>query len=428
MKSLTIYALCNVLNIYSYIAYGTIWERRKIKWYTYLFVFGFAYIADMVVYSYEDFFPALYSISGFMIIYVVLIIITNDPKASILRAAILLIIGVMGELIAVYVVCGSNELSINEALNNEMDYALMLVISKTIQLLAVFLIYKSKNKTEVIYISALSVVVVFVGSILILDIMVSRIFDKNDDSQYQSLLLVMTIIIVINIVTYILYRRQMELYKIELQNKILLSYIENQNIEYQNNMKMQENERILRHDMKNYMILIRTYAEENRTDKIIDFINEKYDTVGYKESAIHTGCAPIDVILANKVYVSRAQDINIVTNIQLLDKVTIKYEDLIIILGNLIDNAMEAVCSCAQKNIYVNIRCDKGMFITEIINPVLKNINIPKSGCLKSSKNDKGHGYGIKSVRDVSNKYDGEMILSCDNNQFKVKVVLFKKG
>ena len=154
MKSLPIYALVNVLNIYAYVEYASIWENRRRKWYVYLGMFVLAYMADITVYFYGDFFPALYSISALLIIFVLLLFQTNNPLSSIFKSAVFLVAAAICEVVTTYCVCGFNGISMEEALNNKTEYALILIISKTFQLLFVF-IYRNKNRTDINQVSVL---------------------------------------------------------------------------------------------------------------------------------------------------------------------------------------------------------------------------------------------------------------------------------
>ena len=89
--------------------------------------------------------------------------------------------------------------------------------------------------------------------------------------------------------------------------------------------------------------------------------------------------------------------------------------DLVTILGNLLDNAIEAAEKSQEKTVYLETSLRNAYRII-----VIQNSSLPpreSSGRLKTSKADRStHGYGLKSVAKCLKKYQGDMHWDYDEN------------
>ena len=97
-----------------------------------------------------------------------------------------------------------------------------------------------------------------------------------------------------------------------------------------------------------------------------------------------------------------------------------------VILGNLLDNALQAV-SLVTENGFIDfaIHYSKGMLLIKVTNPFKTAIKREK-GVIVTSKADKeNHGYGLKSVNETVEKYNGTVNINPDIDIFTVTVVLY---
>lgn len=102
-------------------------------------------------------------------------------------------------------------------------------------------------------------------------------------------------------------------------------------------------------------------------------------------------------------------------------------EDICVMLGNALDNAMEYLTihvSCSRE-IHVRVRYEKGILSIRVINEVEEAISVAEKRFCKSSKTGEEHGYGLKSIDYVAEKYGGRLILTCDNRYFECGMLLY---
>ena len=97
--------------------------------------------------------------------------------------------------------------------------------------------------------------------------------------------------------------------------------------------------------------------------------------------------------------------------------------DLAIILGNALDNAVEAVEKIEYKGmVEALIVLRNNLLIIKIKNPVKEYVD---TNNLSSTKPDNNvHGFGIISIKQLTNKYDGEVLFTCKDNIFTTSIVM----
>lgn len=102
--------------------------------------------------------------------------------------------------------------------------------------------------------------------------------------------------------------------------------------------------------------------------------------------------------------------------------------DLCIILGNLIDNAIDALQPLPgeQRYIRISVSQTKGTLLITVQNPYIGTIKKNTFGEIITGKPDAAsHGIGLTSVRLSADKYGGQLQIDDDNNLFKVSVLLY---
>lgn len=100
--------------------------------------------------------------------------------------------------------------------------------------------------------------------------------------------------------------------------------------------------------------------------------------------------------------------------------------DLTVILGNLVDNAMEACMTVGENDRYIvfNMFYKPDYLIIQTENPVSGASDMP-SGSRKTTKADaKNHGYGLRNIEFLAQKHNGFMKTARENGVFKIDVAL----
>lgn len=174
------------------------------------------------------------------------------------------------------------------------------------------------------------------------------------------------------------------------------------------------------HDMKHQISHITSTTDP-------DAIRELEQIISVYDSSLQTGNEILDVCLMEKKLLCEKNSIKLdcIANGQCLS--FMQPSDLFSMFGNALDNAMEAVCKLddvEKRIIFVSVKEELGMAIIHVENNYTGEL-IMADGIPRTSKDDEFyHGYGVKSIRMVVEKYDGNMALLPQNGIFNLNITI----
>lgn len=192
----------------------------------------------------------------------------------------------------------------------------------------------------------------------------------------------------------------------------------------------QETKRI-RHDLNEYLVAIKATLLTGDINTVLSKIDTLLDHNHiYKKDVSRSGNLVIDSLINYKHTLVEKEGIKMKCNILVPPELPYDSADLCIIIGNLLDNALEATQSLSVENKYINLSITqiKGNLSITIQNPYngkLKKDNTLKLLSLKSDSHN--HGIGLTSVKQSVDKYNGELLIKTDHNIFNVSIFLYPK-
>jgi len=271
------------------------------------------------------------------------------------------------------------------------------------------------------------------GSIYILNSMTLELFSNQTESSFllASATLVM---LVINILLFYLYDKLLLEENLKYEN-LLLSQ---QNAAYEKQsiliQRFQKSLREDRHNLHNHLAAISGLAEQGQNAVLIEYIKKLTVNVKVQEAGINSGHPVIDALINNKLYLSQHFYIKTDVHIRLPKILDIDKMDLTIILGNLLDNALEACIKLPreQREILIHVSALHGVLTIQVINTYDSSQLSIKDGKPYSTKKDKTwHGIGLNSVNHTIKKYNG--VFDCNYGEpkegekslFTVNVLLY---
>lgn len=185
--------------------------------------------------------------------------------------------------------------------------------------------------------------------------------------------------------------------------------------------------RSFRHDYQNNLSSLRVMVAEDRREDALNYIDNLNIPLEKTQNRYATGNYLADAILSGK----SAQAENQGTIICFKGNVPqhgISNNDLCTILANGLDNAIRGCNDCTPCTVSVEAKQQANWFTVVIKNPVKNKVQI-KNNMVKTSKSDKeNHGFGLENIRRVTKKYNGKMELTCDENEFTLKVFMMLEG
>ena len=184
--------------------------------------------------------------------------------------------------------------------------------------------------------------------------------------------------------------------------------------------------REFQHDYNNHKIAIMGFLAREDEAGLKCYLEELSGSILSGERFIETGNPIADALLYDKSKV--ALEHNIIIKFKgIIPNNIIANTDVCAIFSNALDNAIEACLKFpdeVDKQINISAKFSKGLFILNIDNPTLENVQI-QNNYVHSTKNEKEqHGLGIASIKRATDNYSGKLELSCVNNTFCLKIVL----
>lgn len=232
--------------------------------------------------------------------------------------------------------------------------------------------------------------------------------DRN--SNYVNMLMVSEFgLIIINILCLYITSNLNETHKRE-ENLLLDKKRNEYNHKYAQSIKEQsEQTRRLRHDMKQYIASLSTLINEKKYDAASELLEKQSENLSRTETVIDVENDFINAILNTKLTYAKSKNIDVICSVDRSIS-SIDDMDLCNLLGNILDNAIEAseMCDLDSRLIEVEISSVGSRVIILVKNSIPCSV-LNDNPDLKSTKPDsEEHGFGIKTIKSIVEKYNGK--------------------
>ena len=187
--------------------------------------------------------------------------------------------------------------------------------------------------------------------------------------------------------------------------------------------RIQEQIRALKHDMKNHTLVMLSYLEENKTEEAKAYAGEILDKLNKMYTYVNVGNALLNYIINNKLSKAKEQGIEIKAEIENLAFDYMDSVDFSALLNNVLDNAINGAIKVHSPKIEVQISNQKGFDIITVKNSIEESV-LEKNPEFVSTKDEPGHGYGMKQIKSIVEKYNGSIDIYEKNNMFIVSIML----
>ena len=306
----------------------------------------------------------------------------------------------------------SNYVLLSSFLSVAMFYAFVVILRN---------IYRKRNREE------FSGQWVFLLLIVLMSICVAYVLLNDNEISRVTALTVIIVMIAVNLILYYFYTSMLDRYIFMQDNVLLREQIAIYESELRANMEQDRNVQALRHDMKHHIREIYSLADKNTDTDIIRYLDEMSDSMDNIEKVASTGNSVFDGILnyyAQKIK-QEMNNVNFSVTLKIPTDLEISSFDMNVILGNLLDNAMENVSGGAGQELQIEAVLEyiEGLLRIEVVNTFAGNVN--KDGERFISHKGQGHGFGLSNVKKITEKYSGYMMIENESNRFKVVVLLY---
>lgn len=211
----------------------------------------------------------------------------------------------------------------------------------------------------------------------------------------------------------LLYEQQLELYRRQTQER----------------EKKVTEQRRLRHDMKHHLITLLELAKHENSARTVSYVETLLEEWSYSEQKSRiSGNSIIDSVLGHYRGLAEEYHIRFKCEAKLPEELPFEAGRLTVILGNLLDNAVEGSRNLEDAWILVRVSYEKSVLFLNIQNICEpKRLKFLDGRYITTKKEPENHGYGMKSVEQAVEEYSGSMEVECRDSIFDVTLVLFPK-
>ena len=191
-----------------------------------------------------------------------------------------------------------------------------------------------------------------------------------------------------------------------------------------------ENIKSIRHDMKFHLSTVKDFATANKAEAAAEYLSVLLGDIEKSEVYSSTKNIAFDSIINFKLNNAKIEGFTPEIRLLIPPAVNIEVADIVTILGNLLDNALDALADAPNKMLKLDIEFSKGSLFIRIENTFdgIVKYSEGKAGDAKhivTRKDGSNHGYGLNNVRKSAEKYDGHVDISHEGNIFSVGVLLY---
>lgn len=185
-----------------------------------------------------------------------------------------------------------------------------------------------------------------------------------------------------------------------------------------------EKTRKSRHDMHHHINVVYQLAKENKTQQLIEYLEEYRNVDPTKEPIVYCDNITVNAIINHYTMLAKEKGITVQLDIALPQKLKIRDTDLCIIIGNLFENAIEA--GEKEENKKITLRISKGNnYVYILISNIYSGIIKKEDSNFYSEKREfKEMGIGLSSVKTVVEKYEGRMEIEHTKGEFTVFIMM----
>ena len=265
-----------------------------------------------------------------------------------------------------------------------------------------------------------------VFTIAVISVMLS-VFEHVQTVEQANLLVVIAFGMVgMNIVVFYLINDIVEREIKMHENRIFQIQAKNQLEMYRSISENFDNQKRKTHEYKNQISCIESLLDKKQYSKLEEYVKKIDSSLNSEPDAINTNNVIVNAILNTKYQEADAKGIVFVFRVNDLSEIRIDDEDVVTILTNLLNNAIEACEVCEDKKVI------KFKFVKEedrIIIAVKNTYNndvVYEDGEIKSTKtsNIEEHGVGIKNVLKIIEEYGGSYVIEDNNKEFYFSIII----
>lgn len=235
----------------------------------------------------------------------------------------------------------------------------------------------------------------------------------------------------INMALFIIYDKLSHSTELHLQNQVMHQQIAHYHEAIANKKAQDTFFKRERHNLKNQLITLRSYAAHNQNESIIAFINKLLQQNEFGLCPwLYCNNLILDTLISSKKNIAEENNITYTVDINVPSALPFDDVDLCVLVGNALDNAFEACLSSKDYSPFVDItiRYKNECLYCHFVNSYFHKLSTTSNGFFNSTKKESfRHGYGLNSIKNIVDKYNGILVISTEtSNAFSLNLSLYR--
>jgi len=362
-----------------------------------------------------------------------LVIFKGSIFSNIITTFLIIVIIGICELVSALLISAITGIEINSVLGQVFGRFEAMIISHTFLIFIYLFIKKGRNRDKMIlsnnrYYLLVSLLLFLTVFTIIIVIWIYGNVDINE-SLNTNLVLLTICISSVSLLSIILTDKIIKEMNERHKNELELQHMKLEHTYFSDVNSVLEEIRILRHDMRGELVVIHGYNEMNQRDKISTHIEKKLRELDIQLLPRMDNDNILTSFINFKIKEARSHNIEVMleSNLTEEDEINIDKEDICRVLNNIINNAIEACEHVEGKYIKLQIDMVSNCLIIKAENPFKGEVKTQGDKLITLKKDKARHGYGLKSVKGIAEKYGGFMNINYGNNIFILEVHMIVK-
>ncbi len=374
-------------------------------------------------------FEGLYGFTYVAILFVLSLLLLKGSIAEKLFASVISIVLIAVINIVVLTLFSSIlDRNISELINDRNIFRCMILfITKFLYFMAVYFVLGMKHKiVNRLHRLEWTMVILIFGTSLIVTLFIFEFAYQFELSAMNYFFLNAAAIsmVIINAVTFYLFTMLNKHQNEKLQLSKLQVQVAQQSKSLNDLKELSLEMQKIRHDVSKYLDITTDLIASGKTEQALQYLSEiRTEKIDHTFHLITTSSDIINALLNTKLSYCKKHGIDFIYQIT-ADLSAFSEMDLSVLLGNLLDNAIEAAVQCEHPFVKITISENKAYLVMIITNSISGSILEENPDFITTKKEKHRHGLGLLTVKDVVTKYDGMFNISEEAGSLSVDVRL----
>lgn len=352
-------------------------------------------------------------------------------KTIILTLLIQGIIGVIDYIVIMIVTARYNNIDILED-STDLIGVLVIIASRIILFLLLITVkrisvIKKKNVIDMSNKEWLQFLIFPIFTLITVIVMTNSMITSYHEDIVNVYYVIAIVLIVLNMVVFHLINEILENSQRIREADVLKQQSIGQLELYNSLRKNYDIQRKRTHEYKNQIMCIDSLLKKKNYNKLEEYINSIFDKLDGQLDMVDTNNEVVNAVINAKYYEALQNYVLFILKINDLSHIKVSDEDIVTILSNLLDNAIEAAgqCDIDKRTVGIKLLYEDDVLSIAVSNSYKTEPEIMEDGYMRTIKDDKEqHGLGIRNVVATLEKYNAEYIIDYKNGEFVFSIIM----